>query len=331
MAPQRFQEQFDQIQRSMPGVELAMGPDDAAEFIYEKGVVLARDGEEARIVEDTVRAHFTTFAGLTADEVRRESPETNRSGITRIRVGDPGEGGPRGDRAVAGALRALRQTEGNAGRRLVSRNHVVHIAPVNACPGDEPVPVPFAAGPNPAVARAATTRTTPSASWSSTPVSCTTTRPTRRWPTSRATPRSTSATAMACSSSTRDTARSSRGSSRPLPPTRTSSPATRSTTPARSWSPSSATSSSRLSKRDGWPAIISLSAGSHIARQLDAAGSALWRGAIPADIRADTLWTLDAIVDDAGTVWLLETNCNPMVHPDAYFAMLEGIFRPAAE
>jgi subtilisin family serine protease len=152
MAPQRFQEQFDQIQRSMPGVELAMGPDDAAEFIYEKGVVLARDGEEARIVEDTVRAHFTTFAGLTADEVRRESPEINRSGITRIRVGDPGEGGPRGDRAVAGALRALRQTEGTAGRRLVSRNHVVHIAPVNACPGDEPVPVPFAAGPNPAVA-----------------------------------------------------------------------------------------------------------------------------------------------------------------------------------
>ncbi|MEH0416917.1 S8/S53 family peptidase [Streptomyces sp. B21-083] len=152
MAPQRFQEQFDQIQRSMPGVELAMGPDDAAEFIYEKGVVLARDGEEARIVEDTVRAHFTTFAGFAADDVRRASPQTNRSGITRIRVGDPAQGGRQGDRAVAGALRALRETEGNAGRRLVSRNHVVHIAGVNACPGDEPVPVPYAAGPNPAVA-----------------------------------------------------------------------------------------------------------------------------------------------------------------------------------
>ncbi len=152
MAPQRFQEQFDQIQRSMPGVALAMGPDDSAEFIYEKGVVLARDGEEARVVEDTVRAHFTTFAGLTADEVRRASPETNRSGITRIQVGDPGEGGRHGDRAVAGALRALRETEGNARRRLVSRNHVVHIAPVNACPGDEPVPAAPTAGPNPAVA-----------------------------------------------------------------------------------------------------------------------------------------------------------------------------------
>lgn len=152
MAPQRFQEQFDQIQRSMPDVELAMGPDDAAEFIYEKGVVLARDGEEARIVEDAVRAHFTASAGLTADDVRRASPETNRSGITRIRVGDPARGDRRGDHAVAGALRALRQTEGNAGRRLVSRNHVVHIAPVNACPGDEPVPVPYTAGPNPALA-----------------------------------------------------------------------------------------------------------------------------------------------------------------------------------
>ncbi|WP_055534370.1 S8/S53 family peptidase [Streptomyces graminilatus] len=151
MAPQRFQEQFEKIRRSMPGVELATGPDDAAEFIYEKGVVLARDGEEARLVEDTVRAHFATFAGLAADDVRRVSPETNRSGVTRIRVGDPGQGGRRGDRAVAGALRALRETEGNAGRRLISRNHVVHIA-VNACPGDEPVPVPFAAGPNPAVA-----------------------------------------------------------------------------------------------------------------------------------------------------------------------------------
>jgi hypothetical protein len=70
-------------------------------------------------------------------------------------------------------------------------------------------------------------------------------------------------------------------------------------------------------------------AASDIAHQLDTAGSALWRGAIPADLRADTLWTLDAIVDDASTVWLLEMNCNPMVHPDAYYPVLEGIFGPA--
>ncbi|MFF4249784.1 S8/S53 family peptidase [Streptomyces sp. NPDC001663] len=151
MAPQRFHEQFDQIQRSMPGVSLAMGPDDAAEFIYEKGVVLARDGEEARLVEDTVRTHFTAATGLTADRVQRVSPETNRSGITRIQVGDPGHGDRRGDRAVAHALRAMREHEGRQGRRLVSRNHVVSIA-VNSCPGDEPVPAPLTGGTNPAPA-----------------------------------------------------------------------------------------------------------------------------------------------------------------------------------
>ncbi|WP_282701757.1 S8/S53 family peptidase [Streptomyces sp. CC219B] len=151
MAPQRFHEQFEQIQRCMPDVPLAMGPDDSAEFLYEKGVVLARDGEEARVVEDTVREHFTAFTGLTTDHVRRASPETNRSGITRIQVGDPGHGDRRGDRSVAGALRALREVEGRAGRRLVSRNHVVSIA-VNACPGDEPVPAPLTQPPNPAAA-----------------------------------------------------------------------------------------------------------------------------------------------------------------------------------
>ncbi|MFC8947195.1 MULTISPECIES: S8/S53 family peptidase [Streptomyces] len=151
MAPQRFREQFDQIQRSMPDVPLVMGPDDSAEFLYEKGVVLARDGEEARLVEDAVRDHFTATDGLTPDQVRRASPAANRTGITRIRVGDPGEGDGSGDPTVAHALRSLRTMEGRAGRRLISRNHVVSIA-VNACPGDEPVPVPVGAPPNPAPA-----------------------------------------------------------------------------------------------------------------------------------------------------------------------------------
>ncbi|MFI5875434.1 S8/S53 family peptidase [Streptomyces sp. NPDC051445] len=154
MAPQRFHEQFDHIQRALPDVPLAMGPDDSAEFIYEKGVVLARDGEEARAVEDAVRSHFTATDGLTPEHVRRAGPQTNRSGITRIRVGDPGEGGRGTDRTVAGALRALRETEGRTGRRLVSRNHLVSIA-VNACPGDEPVPAPRSAPPNPAPVRTA--------------------------------------------------------------------------------------------------------------------------------------------------------------------------------
>ncbi|MEV7083820.1 S8/S53 family peptidase [Streptomyces sp. NPDC093516] len=151
MAPQRFHEQFAQIQRSMPGVPLAMGPDDSAEFLYEKGVVLVRDGEEAQIVEDTVRAHFTAAPDLDQEQVRRAGPAANRSGVTRIRVGDPGEGHPGADRAVAHALRSVREHEARAGRRMVARNHVVHIA-VNACPGDEPVPAPLSEPPNPAPA-----------------------------------------------------------------------------------------------------------------------------------------------------------------------------------
>ncbi|MDX2678087.1 S8/S53 family peptidase [Streptomyces sp. NY05-11A] len=154
MAPQRFHEQFDQIQRALPDVPLAMGPDDSAEFIYEKGVVLARDGEEAQVVEDAVRSHFTATEGLVPEQVRRAGPQSNRSGITRIRVGDPGQGGRGADHTVAGALRALREAEARTGRRLVSRNHVVSIA-VNACPGDEPVPVPRTEPPNPSAARSA--------------------------------------------------------------------------------------------------------------------------------------------------------------------------------
>lgn len=155
MAPQRFREQFALIQRSMPDVPLAMGPEDLGEFVYEKGVVLARDGEQARLVEDTVRAHFTEAPGLSPDHVRRASAETNRSGITRIQVGDPAQtiraGGD--DRTVAHAIRALGAREGRAGHRLISRNHVVHIA-TNACPGDEPVPAALSAGLNPARADA---------------------------------------------------------------------------------------------------------------------------------------------------------------------------------
>ncbi|MFJ4681813.1 S8 family peptidase [Streptomyces sp. NPDC088789] len=151
MAPHRFREQFEQMQRALPGVPLAMGPDDSAEFIYEKGVVIARDGEEALAVEDAVRAHFTETEGLVPENVRRAGPRTNRSGITRIQVGDPAEGGREGDFAVAGALRAMRTAEGRAGRRLISRNHVVHIAPVNCCPGDEPLPAQQDPHPNPAL------------------------------------------------------------------------------------------------------------------------------------------------------------------------------------
>jgi hypothetical protein len=65
-----------------------------------------------------------------------------------------------------------------------------------------------------------------------------------------------------------------------------------------------------------------------IGRQLGEAGPAFW-GSIPEEVRRGTLYTVDAIVDGEERVWFLEMNCNPMVHPDAYFAMFEGLLGPA--
>jgi hypothetical protein len=50
--------------------------------------------------------------------------------------------------------------------------------------------------------------------------------------------------------------------------------------------------------------------------------------AIPAEYR-DTVVTMDAIVDSDDQAWFLELNSNPMIHPDAYPAMLRNAF-PAA-
>lgn len=44
----------------------------------------------------------------------------------------------------------------------------------------------------------------------------------------------------------------------------------------------------------------------------------------------EACYTLDAIVDAEGTVWFLEMNCSPLVHPDLYPAMLASAFRPPA-
>lgn len=65
--------------------------------------------------------------------------------------------------------------------------------------------------------------------------------------------------------------------------------------------------------------------------QLQQAGRVLYQG-IPPELRAHTLYTLDGVLDAEDMMWWLEMNSNPMVHPDAYGAMLEDIFaaeRPA--
>lgn len=65
-------------------------------------------------------------------------------------------------------------------------------------------------------------------------------------------------------------------------------------------------------------------AGTWIDRQLSEAGRALWSG--PSE---GALWTLDAVADEhAETAFLLDMNTRPVVHPEAYFAMLEGLFGP---
>lgn len=41
-------------------------------------------------------------------------------------------------------------------------------------------------------------------------------------------------------------------------------------------------------------------------------------------------YTLDAMVDSDGQAWFLEMNCNPIVHPDMYGAMIRDCFASAA-
>jgi hypothetical protein len=44
--------------------------------------------------------------------------------------------------------------------------------------------------------------------------------------------------------------------------------------------------------------------------------------AIPEDIRKQTLFTVDGVIDSDGQLWLLEMNCHPVVHPNTYAALL---------
>jgi hypothetical protein len=66
---------------------------------------------------------------------------------------------------------------------------------------------------------------------------------------------------------------------------------------------------------------------SPVPSQLARFGPMVWNG-IPEDVRPATLYTLDAIADADGKVWLLEMNCNPAVHPEAYPFILETLFGP---
>lgn len=50
-----------------------------------------------------------------------------------------------------------------------------------------------------------------------------------------------------------------------------------------------------------------------------------WQGMIPADHARSSVYTVDAVIDAAGTVWFLEMNCHPMVHPKVYGRVLSDL------
>jgi hypothetical protein len=58
---------------------------------------------------------------------------------------------------------------------------------------------------------------------------------------------------------------------------------------------------------------------------LQHAGRGLYE-AVPLGQRENVLFTADAIFDREGRVWLLEMNCNSVVHPDLYPTMFEAFF-----
>jgi len=48
-------------------------------------------------------------------------------------------------------------------------------------------------------------------------------------------------------------------------------------------------------------------------------------GALPAESRDQTIYSVDAILGHDGTLWFLEVNFNPFIHPKIYPAMLAGL------
>jgi len=64
--------------------------------------------------------------------------------------------------------------------------------------------------------------------------------------------------------------------------------------------------------------------GTRALEQIREAGKDFWN-VIPEQLRQNIVYTIDAIVDEQHNVWFLEMNCNPLVHPDVYPAMIESM------
>lgn len=66
-----------------------------------------------------------------------------------------------------------------------------------------------------------------------------------------------------------------------------------------------------------------------IRRQFEVAGRMLYEE-IDEEVRANTAFTLDAVIDSEERVWFLEMNSHPMIHPAIYAPMLESLFESSA-
>lgn len=82
-----------------------------------------------------------------------------------------------------------------------------------------------------------------------------------------------------------------------------------------------------LKNRDVWEQMPAA-----VIAQFCYAGPLLYRG-IPDSVRRNSVFTLDAVIDDDDRVWLLEMNSHPMIHPNVYPNMLASMFadEPTAE
>jgi len=71
-----------------------------------------------------------------------------------------------------------------------------------------------------------------------------------------------------------------------------------------------------------------------VRRQFEVAGRVLHEE-IDAQVRHNSAFTVDAVIDDQDRVWFLEMNCHPMIHPAIYEPMLDSLFgaagRPGTE
>jgi hypothetical protein len=67
-----------------------------------------------------------------------------------------------------------------------------------------------------------------------------------------------------------------------------------------------------------------------VRRQFEVAGRILHEE-IEAEVRENSAFTLDAVIDAQDRVWFLEMNCHPMVHPAIYEPMLHSLFGDAGQ